>query len=608
MKKRLSFLLSSGIFFILLFVLLRIVFVVYQWQLSKNIDLTEILLAFLSGLRHDLSLMAYILIISGLVLCFSFFIKASKLTTFFNIYYTAMSLLIIGLLVPNLELYRNWGYHIDATVLEYLKTPKEAAASTLWTTYVVLFVLFIVVLGLSYVCIKKYVTAKLNNSQALNYKYIPVLFFVTATMIIPMRGGVGLAPMNVGFVYFSKNVFANHIAVNPLWNFMYAMKSYKKDYRTHSFMSDQKLDAVIKKLKNKQGITTQYVKDSTPNVLIVMLESFTSKAVGSLGASYNATPNLDKLSEDGMLFTNFYSIGDRSKIGLLGLLSGYPSLPKRSVISYTQKTLTIPSLCKQFKKKDYASTFYYGGDIRFANMNSYILNTGFDNIISMDDFSSDLYSSKWGVHDEYMFNYLLKDIKESKKPFFKVLFTLSSHEPFDVPMTTKIEGNTEDERFLNSIYYTDKCLGDFINKFKKTDTWSNTLVIFVADHGTRYIDASGPSDFMKYKIPMLWTGGVLEKKATRIDKIACQTDLANTLLNQLGMDDSEFIMGKDVLNDSQKGYAYFCYNNGFGYIDDQQKSVFDFTGNKYIHQEGNNKDDDNWKALLQYLNKDFNLR
>jgi len=608
MKKRLSFLFSSGLFFILLFMVFRLVFVAYQWQLSKELDVQEVLFAFISGLRHDLSLMAYVLIISGIVLCFSFFVKASKLIVFFNVFYTSICLLIMSILVPNLELYRNWGFHFDSTVLAYLKTPKEAAASTLLTTYIGLFIIFIVIFSLSYVCIRRYVTSKLKNVGTLDYKYLPILLFVSAFMIIPMRGGLGIAPMNVGFVYFSNKVFANHIAVNPIWNFAYSMKTYKENSKTYSFMSKQKLDSVIAKLKNKKNSTKQYLNISKPNVIIVMLESFTSKAVGCLGANYGATPYLDKLSEEGILFTNFYSIGDRSKIGILGLLSGYPSLPRRSVISYTRKTLTIPSLCKQFKKKDYSSTFYYGGDVRFANMNSYIMNTGFDNIISMDDFSSDLYNSKWGVHDEYMFNYLLKDIKKSKKPFFKVLFTLSSHEPFDVPMDTKIKGDTEDQRFLNSICYTDKCLGNFIGELKKTDKWDNTLVIFIADHGTRYINNSVPSDFVKYKIPMIWIGGALNKKGVRIDKIACQPDLSNTLLNQLDMDDSEFIMGKDALNDTQKGYAYFCYNNGFGYIDAKHRSVYDLTANRYIHREGNDADGENWKALLQYLNKDFNLR
>lgn len=607
MKKRLSFVFSSGLFFILLFMVLRLVFVLYQWPLTKNIDLSEIFLAFISGIRHDLSLMAYVLIISGLVLCLTFFVKASKLIPFFNVFYTILSLFIMSILIPNLELYRNWGFHFDSTVLDYLKTPKEAAASTLLSTYLILLAIFIVIFAFAYIYIRRYVTSKLKDSDKLNYKYLPILLLVTASMIIPMRGGIGIAPMNVGFVYFSNNAFANHIAVNPLWNFAYSMKSYKNN-KTYSFMSEKKLNSTIKKLKNKHSITQQYLKTTKPNVLIIMLESFTSKAVDCLGANYGATSNLDKLAREGILFTNFYSIGDRSKIGILGILSGYPSLPKRSVISYTRKTLSIPSLCNQFKKNNYTSTFYYGGDIRFANMNSYIMNTGFDNIISKDDFSSDLSTSKWGVHDQHMFDFLLNDIKSSKKPFFKVLFTLSSHEPFDVPMETAIKGNTEDERFLNSIYYTDKCLGDFIAKLKKTDKWDNTLVIFIADHGTRYINNSVPTDIVKYKIPMIWIGGVLKKNNVRIDKIACQPDLCNTLLNQLNMDDSEFIMGKDVLNDTQKGYAYFCYNNGFGYIDDKQTSVYDLTANKYISKEGDVNDGNNWKAILQYLNKDFNLR
>ena len=55
----------------------------------------------------------------------------------------------------------------------------------------------------------------------------------------------------------------------------------------------------------------------------------------------------------------------------------------------------------------------------------------------------------------------------------KMFLTLSSHEPFDVPM------NRLEDKYLNSIAYTDSCVGDFVEKLKRLPVWDNTLIVFI---------------------------------------------------------------------------------------------------------------------------------
>jgi phosphoglycerol transferase MdoB-like AlkP superfamily enzyme len=606
MKSRLYFLLSAGLFWLGFFFVFRFIFALYQWDITQEYPFGELAKAFLSGSRHDASLMGYVLMLTGLIVSATFFLPGNKLKKVFTIMYTIIAVLFASLLVPNLELYRNWGFHIDSTVLEYLKTPKEAAASTTTGVYLLVGFIFLGVIILSNFIIRKLVVPKLDKIEPIKWKWIPALLFVTAAMIIPVRGGFGIVPMNVGFVYFSNYTFANHLAVNPVWNFSYSMKKRDRDEVVFKYMDENKLQTTIKGLKTSEGESQKVISSERPNVIMIMLESFTSKATGLIEGGKQATPNLDKYAKEGIYFSNFYSIGDRSKIGIVGLLSGYPSLPRRSVIAYSRKVGNLPSLCGKFNDLGYKSAFYYGGDIRFANMNLYINTTGFGDLITVDNFDSELNESKWGVHDQYVFDYVLEDIKKEKDPFFKVFFTLSSHEPFDVPMDKVIKGDSEDSRFLNSIYYTDKCLGDFIEKLKKTEKWDNTVVVLVADHGTRYINKSQPSDFDKYHIPMVWIGGAVSAENMVVDKIGCQPDMSKTLLNQLNLNNDEFVFGKDLLNESQKGYAYFNFNNGFGYIDENERTVFDLTAKQYVKQEGQMQNNgNNWKAILQYLNEDF---
>jgi len=602
MNKRLSFLLSAAFSWLAFMIFIRFVFAVYQYSQTSLLSLGEFLLSFMYGLYHDISITGYILLLTGLILTLCITLPGKKLKIPFRVLYGILMLISLSIVVPNFELFRNWGFHIDGTVLSYLKTPKEAAASTTTTTYLLLFGIFTLIFATTYRLFDKFLIRKLDAIKPTKLKYLPVLLLITASMIIPIRGGLGIAPMNVGFVYHSPNTYANLLAINPIWNFSYSLKKLKKNKRL-KLLSDDEVQIRYQKMIESELINQDTVlKNTSPNIILIVMESFTSAIIEELGGEAGVTPNFRSLSEEGILFTNFYGIGDRTKIGTVGIFSGFPSLPKKSVISYHKKVQNLPSLCKSLKKEGYKSKFYYGGDLHFASMNSYFSSIGFNNTISMEDFPDELNTSKWGVHDEYLFDRLYHDIKLEKEPYFKACLTLSSHEPFNVPMEKVIKGKDENSLFMNSAYYTDKCLGEFIAKLKRLPSWDNTLVILLADHGARYVGNFVPNDPVKYRIPMLWLGGCLKQKGLKVDKYGCQPDLANTLLPQMGIDDSEFKIGKNLLNKSQKGYAYFTYNNGFGFVDSTQSLIFDLNSNKWKSEINQHEEA---KTMLQYLDYSF---
>jgi len=111
-----------------------------------------------------------------------------------------------------MELYRNW---VSASMhpLLYLKTPKEAMASVK-TYLLILFVVLLAVLTyLSHWAYRKWVAKDFELAKPLKWWHSPIFIFLAATMIIPIRGGFGIAPMNPGKVYFSQNNFSNHAAL-----------------------------------------------------------------------------------------------------------------------------------------------------------------------------------------------------------------------------------------------------------------------------------------------------------------------------------------------------------------------------------------------------------
>ena len=602
MKERLKFFLAAALSWIAFMIFIRFAFSIYQYSQTSLLSFREIILSFTYGLYHDISIAGYILMLTGLILSLSITIPGKKLKLTFQILYAFLMFVSLSIAIPNFELFRNWGFHADGTILSYLKTPKEAAASTAASTFILILGIYIAMFTISFKLFNRFLIKRLDAITPSKLKFLPVMLFITASMIIPIRGGLGIAPMNVGFVYHSSNTYANLLSVNPIWNFSYSLKKLNKTKRLKLITDDEV------QLRFKDMIASQIVDQDTlltsksPNIILIVLESFTSAIIEELGGKKGVTPNFHSLSNEGIMFTNFYGIGDRTKIGLVGILSGFPSLPQKPVIEFQNKVQKLPSLCESLKQKGYNSKFYYGGDLHFASMNSYLSNIGFDNTVSMDDFPSELNTSKWGVHDEFLFDKMYHDIKLEKQAFFKACLTLSSHEPFNVPMETAIKGTDENSLFMNSANYTDKCIGEFIGKLKQLPSWDNTLVVLLADHGVRYVGNFVPNDPVKYEIPMLWLGGCLKQKGLKIDKYGCQPDLAATLLPQMGIDASDFTIGKNLFNKSQKGYAYFTYNNGFGYVNSEESLIFDLNSNKWKSEIKKHK---NAETMLQYMDYSF---
>jgi len=607
MKQRLKFFATYALYWLILFMAARLFFLLYQYKFSFDISFSEWVLTFVYGIRLDISSVGYILAITGLILTFTFLFNGKiihKILKPFTLFVFAISSIII---VVDLELYKNWGYRMDATPLLYITKPKEAMASTEWWLTIIL-LLFIILLIFS----GNYVYNKLLKPKILAIKQgnlitFFLLLFITGTMIVPIRASFGIAPVNTGMVYFSQNKFANHASVNVVWNAMHSMLYRKNSENTYHFMPDQKAESIMNKLTVHDNNSLKILKKENPNVVILILESFTSKVIGALGGAWDSTPNFNELAQEGVLFTNFYANGDRSDKGIVSILSGYPAQPTTSIIKTSSKTESLPFLFKNLNTLGYESWFYYGGNIDFANMRSYFLNSEVNHLITDQQFDKKYRTTKWGVHDEHLFTYLYENMFEAEEPFFKVVFTLSSHEPFDVPMEPVFEGNDRATKFRNSIYYTDRCLGDFFRKIKKTELWDNTLFILLADHGSSRPGNSQNHELDKFHVPMLWIGGALKPEPKIINKPASQIDLPNTLLSQVSSIDSSYMYSKNLLNPDDSGFVFYAFNDGFGFITDSTKVVYDNVGKHIIFEEGNEilNDLEKGKAFLQILSNDY---
>ena len=494
------------------------------------------------------------------------------------------------IIASDLELYSYWGFRLDSTPFFYLASPANAMASIPTLMY---FIMPLMMVTLWFIFNHVMKTRFNIKFKAFNFVHhlvdTLILLLVCGVLFLAIRGGFKVSTMNVGKVYHSEKMQLNHAAINPVFSLLSSF-SKNADFSTqYRYMDNEEADLQYNNLlkSNNDSISEiSVLNNQRPNIVFIVLESFSGAITEALGGEPGVAPNLNRLYNEGVSFTNLYANSFRTDRGLVSLLSGYPAQPTMSIMKFPSKTQNLPSISRELKNNGYDLEFLYGGDVNFTNMKSYFVSSGFDKIVADTDFPVSERLTKWGVRDNRTFEYLTESINRQEKfPFMKMFLTLSSHEPFDVPT------NKYDVPYFNSVAYTDSCIGFFIDSLKASPLWDNTLVILIPDHCLHYPPNIGIHDPYRYHIPMVWTGGAA-KDSIVIDNFGSQIDLAATLLSQMGLNHDQFTFSKDMINGDNNKFAFYTYNNGFGILNDSTRVIYNCDADEVIIKEGVD-----WKTL-----------
>jgi phosphoglycerol transferase MdoB-like AlkP superfamily enzyme len=580
-------------------------------EYSSQLSFKLVSQTFWYGLRMDLSMASYL---TGMVCVF---VIAGLFFPFFRrkkiyIIYTGIVLFIqLILIITDAEIYKAWGSRIDFTPLKYISNPKEMWASVSHLPVFWILAGFLVVYLFSLWCFNQLLKRKIRLLQITERRWaqsIVVLVF-SGLLIIPIRGGLQLSPLNQSSVFFCNDQYANNAAINASWNFMYSVTLMNQlNGNPYEYMNEDDALKIIDSLYKTDGKTEQVVNvtDSVkPNIIFIIWESFTEKVLNLKAEEKFVTPYFKELIKEGIYFSNCYSSGDRTDKGISAALSSYPALPKGSIVNYPKKTSKLPGLGKIFLDQGFSTSFYYGGEPEFANIKSYLTAQSFQQFVTKDDFKKSDMNSKWGAHDDVVMNRVLNDLQKMKQPFFTTWLTLSSHEPFETPVPATFKGNDKETKFLNSLHYTDSVVYAFINELKKMPSWNNTLVIISADHG-HYLPVTGKRAD-DYRIPVLWLGGALKKQNTVIEKTVSQLDIAGSLIQQFHFPENPFRFSKNLFDSSSKHWAFFTFNDGIGFVTDSSRILFDNGGKRIVFQEGKVEkvQEGIARALMQSVYADF---
>lgn len=608
MKKRIAYISLYFFTVLLIFILQKPLFMLYNGSIEKGFGFADYMQVMIHGASLDAATAGYLTAFPFLLVLISIWFRKFPLKKILYGYYILAAALISIIFVVDMALYTFWGFKLDASVFLYIDSPKEALASVSvgFILLRVLAILLLIALN-SWVLLK--ITPSVLTATRKRIAGTAGMLLLGGVLFIIIRGGVTESTSNIGQVYFSNEPFLNHSAVNPDFSLLSSMGKSQDFASEFNFFDEEKRAALFDGLypTTDGDSIIQVLNTKRPNILIILMEGFGGAFVEPLGGLPDVTPHFNRLSKEGVFFTNCYANSFRTDRGTVCTFSGYLGLPTASVMKIPAKSRTLPAIAEGLSKAGYKTDFLYGGDINFTNMKSYLLSTGYQRLTANTDFSlAEQTSNAWGVNDDITFEYLYNQLRNRKEeePWHTAFLTLSSHEPFEVPY------HRLEDKIPNAFAYTDECLGKFIDRLKQTPAWKDLLVICLPDHGFYYPREGSNAMPRFYHIPLLWLGGAV-KQPMQVDKIMNQTDLAATLLGQLGLEHTAFTFSRNVLGSDYKyPFAFYSFNNGFSFRDSTGVTVFDNNSGSILFDEPEADESrlDKGKAILQTVYDDLGNR
>lgn len=535
-----------------------------------------LLQAFVSGWSLDLSTAVYICLLTfSLLLLLR---KAVHRKAALNIFFWVFSFSMFTLALADAALMLKWGNRINEQALQYMEHPQEAAAASAGAPFAFIALqLLLALLTARLVLGGIWKLSRRLPEEPRGWQLAGSWLIVLAASALAMRGGTGAVPLNQSSVAFSNTTRLNTLAVNPLWNLGYYLSNGTRKLDYHPYLCcDSIAEAAARNWAYPNDTPLlQLTAVEKPNVLLIVLESFTAQASAYFGGKLNLTPRLDAIAAQSLALKRVYANGDRTDKGLASLLSGWHPQPWHSVLHEPEKAAKLPSLPSALRRAGYTSIFHYGGDSRFADMKAWLLAIGMERIEDIAVYPASMHNSKWGAHDEHLFQRLAEQTGQYPQPWFCTALSLSSHEPFEIP--GRAGAGDEMARFRASIRYTDSCLGVWWNKISREPWFDNTLVIITADHG-RAIGQELSHHFHPelYRIPLLIGGGALHRDLagrTR-SEVMSQAHLAPNLLRALHLQDPAAIPHA-VWFGVRKTPAIYAFQDGIGWIGDSAQAIWE---------------------------------
>jgi len=450
-----------------------------------------------------------------------------------------------------------------------------------------------------------------------NYYGYSIIWFLLVVFIcvIGMRGGIGNATRPINMVdahrFVKKGSHADLVLNSPFC----LIRTYKKNYfQKKNFLKNSEKNLIINPIKKFNDSII-----SRPNIVLIVMESFGREYIGSFNRDKNIdnyvsyTPFLDSLSNHSIIFTNSFGNGRQSIEALPSILASVPSF-RIPFTSSPYANQEIQSLASVFNDLDYSTSFFHGapnGSMGFLGLSNLL---GFDNYFGKNEFNNNsLYDGYWGIWDEPFLQFMKTKIDKFKEPFFSTFFSLTSHEPFKVPLEYKGAFPVGNVQMHQVIGYSDNALREFFNSSKNEPWFKNTLFVITADHCNQFWYPFYRDGINRFAIPIIFYHP--NNSFTGVnDKLSQHLDIFPSIIDLVGYNKPINTWGRSLFSENSdkpfsihfSGTVYHFSMNKFTLVFDGDDVIGVYKINDYALNENLINDDQiDYSFEEQYLKAFF---
>lgn len=586
LAQHLAYTLLGALLLLAMHALLRLALLAHnreQAAVTTPADLAE---AFFNGLRFDLRLVAMICLPLLLAMAVPRLMRARRWMHGWLLAWASLSL-FLG--VVELDFYREFNQRLNGLVFQYMKEDPKTVLSMIWFGFPVLRYLLAWALG-SWVM--AYLLKRLdrltrqapplaprnhNSASRIDAWYVrlPVLLLCLMLAVAAGRGTLRQGPpLRWGDAFTTDSMFANQLGLNGTLSFATAAMAQVSPHRDNIWkatLPQADATALVRRMlltaqdslvdAEQAAVRRDYAPPAAKtlplrNVVIILMESFSGRHVGALGAPGSITPYFDKLAGEGVLFTRFFSNGTHTHQGMFASFACFPNLPGYEYLMQQQESNNdFSGLPQLLAARNYDNLYIYNGDFAWDNQSGFFGKQGVRNFIGRFDFVDPVvFDPTWGVSDQDMFARAVVDLaqKPRDKPFYALLQTLSNHTPYPLPKALPVEpvtGHGQLDEHLTAMRYSDWALGQFFEQARRSPYFEETLFVIVGDHGFPSGEQITEINLSRFHVPLLLIApGIRETFGARRDTVGTQVDIVPTIMGRLGGQVRHQCWGRDLLN------------------------------------------------------------
>ena len=582
LKRHLHFAVWCLLLLMGMYSLLRLALLVYNRGQIGDASSAMLLEAFGNGLRFDLRLSVFACLPLLLALPSR---KAMAARGFFCLWLSFFASVTLFLGLIELDFYREFNQRLNGLVFQYLKEDPKTVLSMLWYGFPVLrYLLAWALASVLLVWIFRKIDRATRRRDGGIFITVPVsplplrlgVFLVCLLLsVVAIRGTLRQGPpLRWGDAFTTDSTFANQLGLNGSLTLVDAAKALLSSHRDNVWKGDlppaEALTLLRQMLLTGQDTLVgedqaAVLRDYTPpvagtlpvrNVVVILMESFAGRHVGTLGGKGNITPYFDQLAKEGVLFTRFFANGTHTHQGTFATLACFPNLPAFEYLMQTPEgSNDFSGLPQLLSARKLDNLYVYNGDFAWDNQSGFFGRQGMSNFIGRFDYKNPVvFDPTWGVSDQDMFDRAAEELsgRSGEKPFYAVLQTLSNHTPYALPQKLPVEHVTGEgslDQHLTAMRYSDWALGQFFEKVRKAPFFKETLFVILGDHGFGSGEQLTEMNLARFNVPLLLIApGIQEKFGGRRDTVGTQVDVVPTIMGRLGGTVRHQCWGRDLLN------------------------------------------------------------